>query len=381
MQAIENAILRRREADLSHLRRAHDAAKRVAKQMRLVCHGGCAIEELVPGAVYSSAETPDIDAFTCKGTNAKKTAHAVRHMIESEGVEGLRIVPAMHKSTFSIRLDRHVIMDLTWVSPEDHKLLRQAARDEGHPNHATAAPASYLKMAMHLELCRPAVYIERWRKVWPRLQALYGAFPDSLSKPLTLNGEYDLAEITIPGEYELLRTACAMGFVIAGRHLVHKLTGEDYMRSWPADLVLPSWPDDDGSDDEAGAVISELCARLELKGTANPAARGIFGPPHRRLVNNGDYVARVHVVDTEVCTARCDGLVYGTSDLALHLMYSELLRGAAAHDSQRERLAEAIDAVTAAQAAHEPEWSGGGIHQRFTPFNPRPPRTAPEPLA
>lgn len=373
MQAIEAAIEQRCEASRTQLQQAHDEAKRVAKQMRLVRHGGCAIEALVPGSVYGAGDIPDIDAFTCRGTNAKKTAHAARHMIKKAGVDGLRIVPAMHKSTYSIRLGRHVIMDVSWVSPEDHKLLLKVAKDEGHPADAMVPPTAYLKMSMHLELCRPAVYIERWRKVWPRLEAVYGAFPASLPKPVPAKKEYSLEDVFIPEEEDMLRTACDMGCVIVGRHLVHKLTGEDWMRSWPMDLVLPSWPDDEETI-SPDAVLSELCARLELKKIVKPAARGMFGPPHYRLLKDGEYVARVHVVDTEVCTARDDdGLAYGTSDLALHLMYSELLRSASVHDSQRARLAEAIDAVTAAQAAHASDASTpSSIHQRFTPFNRRP---------
>ena len=379
MQAIESAIEQRCEASRANLQRAHDEAKRVARQMRLTRHGGCAIEALVPGSAYGADDIPDVDVFTCRSGNAKKTAHAARHMIKKAGVDGLRVVPAMHKSTYSLRLGRHVVMDVSWVSPEDHKLLQKAAKEEGHPGDATVAPAAYLKMSMHLELCRPAVYIERWRKVWPRLEAVYGAFPACLPKTVPLKREHELEEVVLPDEQNMLRTACELGCVIVGRHLVRELTGEDSMRSWPTDLVLPSWPDD---EEVIGAesVVSELCARMELKRIAKPAARGLFGPPHYRLLKDGAYVARVHVVDTEVCTARDEarhpGLVFGTSDLALHLLYSELLRSATVHDSQRARLAEAIDAVTAAQAASASE-PARGLHQRFTPFNRRLAHAAP----
>ena len=367
MEAIEGAIEQRRLASKGPLRRAHAEALAASAKMRLMRHGGCAIEALVPGAAYSNEDVPDIDAFTCRTGNAKKTAHAACQMMKSAGVEGLRVVPAIHKHTQSVRLGKTAVLDVSWVSPEEHGLLEKVARDEGISG-SMCVPTAYLKMSMHLELSRPAVYIERWRKVWPRLEAVYGAFPECVPRPLALKKEYILPDGYAEDDEEVLREACAMGFVVAGRHFVRELTGEDMMRSWPTDLVLPTWPDDDRDRD---SVVSELCARLELTSTGVFGTSGLFGPPQRRLLKGREHVARVHVVDTEVCTAASSrkGIVFGTSDLALHLLYSEFLRGARSHDSQRARLAEVIDAVVAAQ--REPGGANDGIRRRFTPFNAR----------
>jgi hypothetical protein len=154
--------------------------------------------------------------------------------------------------------------------------------------------------------------------------------------------------------------------VVVGRLAVKELTGRDWLAAWPHDFVLPKWPDDDRS---SLSVVDELCASVQgLERSDKPQARGLLGPPYYRMTKGNEYVARVFVVDTEVCTSEvCStGARYGTSDLVLHLLYSEILR-AKSHTSERQALADAIDAVTASQAVSSCE----GVHRRFTPFNLR----------
>lgn len=370
MQAIERAIEERCDASRTRLQAAYNEATRLADQMRLIRHGGLAIDALIPGTVYDSDVIPDIDVFTSKSNNSKKTTHAAAHLMKRAGIEGLRIVPAIHKSTYSIRLGRHVVMDVSWISPEEIRTLQTVSREEGHPD-VLAAPAAYLKMSMHLELCRPAVYIERWRKVWPRLEAIYSEFPKCMPNPIPIKKIHTLEDVVLLEEDKILDAARDLGFVVVGRHAVQKLTGENSMSSWPVDLVLPSWTDDEDHI-RPEILIDEFCDRLEMKRSNKPAAHGIFGPPYYRVLKNGDYVCRIHIVDTEVCTTTTDddeqpGSIYGTSDLVLHLLYSEFLRHSYPHHTQRQKLAEVIDSVVESQKKNENKMHG--IHRRFTPFN------------
>lgn len=368
MQAIEASIAERREAIRAIAARAHVAADKSITEMRLLRYGGSALHMLIPGGMYSDSEVPDIDAFTSKGVSSKKTAYALVESMRRSGIEGMRIVPALHKSTHSVRIGRQVISDLTLISPSDCDILRETAKREGLPCKNTV-PTLFLKLSMHMELCRPAVYIERWRKIWPRLVALYREYPRALAQPLAVQ---PISMELLPLCDEVLKLALSSGCVIVGRLAVRELTGRDILSAWPHDFVLPKWPEEDDRDEPPVSVIDSICSRMEgLERSKKPLASGLLGPPYYMLTKQREYMARVFVVDTEVCTAESTFGTFGTSDLVLHLLYSEILR-AKSHTSERQALADAIDAVTASQAADECRVSQGeGVHRRFTPFNVR----------
>lgn len=367
--AIEEAIQQRQEAVRERLEKAHASACAVAGQMTLMLHGGSAIEALVPGSVYGPDDVPDIDAFTSRGGNSKKTAYAAAGLLRKQGVDGLRVIPAVHKETNSVRIGRHVVMDISWLRPDEYRCLSSVASDEGVASLGVA-PVAYLKMSMHLELCRPAVYIERWRKVWPRLQALYAAYPACMPEPLRAK-KAPHEPLRAPDSLLafVTREATDLGIVTIGRRAVADMTGSDIMAAWPLDLVVPRWRPFGQEHLETGDEHDRVVADLELRtglSCAGKACRNTFGPPYRRLCSpDGTYVARVFLVDTEVSTAAAGGIMYGTSDLVLHLLYGEFLRTARPHTQEREALARAIDAVVEAQACN----ANAGIHRRFTAFN------------
>lgn len=363
MQAIEASIAERGEAIRAIAARAHIAADKAVTEMRLLRYGGSALHTLLPGGVYSDSEVPDIDAFTAKGGSSKKTAYALVDSMRRSGIEGIRIVPALHKSTHSVRIGRQVVSDLTLISPSDCAILREAANRESLPCKCTV-PTLFLKLSMHMELSRPAVYIERWRKIWPRLVALYREYPRALARPLAVQ---PIRMELLPLCDEVLNLALASGCVIVGRLAVREITGRDILVAWPHDFVLPKWPDDE-RDEPPVNVIDHICSGMEgLERSRKALASGLLGPPYYMLTRHREYMARVFVVDTEVCTAKATFGTFGTSDLVLHLLYSEILR-AKSHTSERQALADAIDAVTEIQAARE---GGEGVHRRFTPFNVR----------
>ena len=368
MQAIEESIAERNEAIRAIAARAHVAADKAVTEMRLLRYGGSALHTIIPEGVYSEAEVPDIDAFTAKGGSSKKTAYELANSMRRSGIEGIRIVPALHKSTHSVRIGRQVVADLTLISPSDCELLREAAKREGLPCKCTV-PTLFLKLSMHMELSRPAVFIERWRKIWPRLVALYREYPRALARPLAVE---PMRLELLPLCDEVLKLALSSGCVIVGRLAVRELTGKDILAAWPHDFVLPKWPEDDEQDESPIAAIDGICSGMEgLERSKKPLASGLLGPPYYMLTKQREYMARVFVVDTEVCTARATFGTLGTSDLVLHLLYSEILR-AKSHTSERQALADAIDAVTASQAADQGRvCQGVGVHRRFTPFNVR----------
>jgi hypothetical protein len=265
------------------------------------------------------------------------------------------VIPAIHKTTFSVRMGRDVIADVSWVSPECLARLRTSAKDEGLPRDVV--PASYLKMSIHYELGRPRVFTERWRKLWPRLKALYEAFPgvscrlgpearleDRLGPEARLEPDDDEA---LPGP--------DTGFAVVGKHAFRRMTGSRLLDDWPVDLVY--------SGDDAGSAVALLAHGMDSDYPPTQARESVLCPKYYRLAKNGRLQARVFVSDAAVCTAPHGGVVYGSSDVVLHLLYSQFLKAPRPEDAARRRLAAAIDVLVGTQLL---EPCDSGIHRRFS---------------
>lgn len=323
---------------------------RAAARAGLMLHGGGAIHALLPGdGVYAEGESYDVDVFCSK--SAGRTAHRIAAAVLRGGAAAARVVPARHKGTMSVRLDGVAVADVSATPPGVWPV-------ESRSGALCACPV-YLKMSMHLELSRPAVYIERWPKVLSRLTMLYKSYPSCDDLAYSETPSLD----PLPaGSEECARLAEAAGCVSVGRLAVRELTGVDILTGFPLDFVLPA----------AGSRAAEVKAVGERMGLGvAPGPRdGLFdrlSRPHPEGAPDSApaCVARVHVVDSEVCC--CEGAGggrLGSSDLVLSVLYSEYI----ADEAARPLLSVAIDAVVAAQAREAGAESGA--HRRFSPFNP-----------
>jgi hypothetical protein len=315
-------------------------------------HGGTDISRVLPKAVASSEDdiVPDVDTFSAKGKNSKKIAHAVAHLISKETGEDVRVVPAIHKSTQSVRMGREVLLDVSWVDQIILSRLKTVAMDEGLP--ADVAPVAYLKMSIHFELYRPSVYVQRWRKLWPRLCAMYEERP-------TVRGERVVVDAP-DGEYEPL-PSLERGFAVVGKHALLAMTGSRALADWPLDLV---YAETDPDVYDAGAAGDRLCDEMDCDYPPTKANETLVVPQHFRLARDGRFVARVFVVRTDVCTAEGDDRVtYGSSDIVMHLLYSQYLKKPRPDDEPRRRIAAALDCLAEAQMTKPCE---SGIMRRFS---------------
>nr|WRJ69842.1 hypothetical protein TetV2_00393 [Oceanusvirus sp.] len=349
---IERVVSERENAERERLSRGRKAAADVAGRLGLMVHGGTAISRLLPRVFDAKDVLPDVDTFSSKGKNSKKTAHAVAHMVSQEIGEDVRVVPAIHKATQSVRAGRNVLLDVSWVDPSILSVLKTVAKDEGTP--ADVAPVAYLKMSIHFELYRPNVYVQRWRKLWPRLCALYEEEP-------TVRGEgtTDSVPDSVDGEFEALPTL-EKGFAVVGKHAVKAMTGSSLLADWPIDLV---YSETDPDLHDAPSAVDRLCHELDCDYPPTKGKETLIVPQHYRLTKDGRYLARVFVIKTDVCTAiGDDGITYGSSDLVMHLLYSQYIKAPRPDDDARKRIATAIDLLYQKQKTGPCD---AGITRRF----------------
>ena len=144
------------------------------KSTKRICYGGTAINNILPleDQFYDKdVELPDYDFFSPNPLNdAKKLADIYydRGFMEVESKSGV------HPGTFKVYVNFIPVADITYLVPE---LFNKLKKKTIQVNGIHYSPPNYLRMAMYLELSRPAGDVSRWEKVLKRLTLLNKHYP------------------------------------------------------------------------------------------------------------------------------------------------------------------------------------------------------------
>lgn len=141
---------------------------------RLVCYGGTAINNILPNRdkFYDpETEIPDFDFYS---PNALLDTKALAEKFVLQGYEDVEAKSAIHKGTYKVYVNFIPVADITSIDPLLYKALK---KESLKVNGIHYAPPNFLKMAMYLELSRPAGDVSRWEKVLKRLNVLNKNYP------------------------------------------------------------------------------------------------------------------------------------------------------------------------------------------------------------
>jgi hypothetical protein len=144
------------------------------RKKTLVCYGGTAINNILPlqAQFYDrSIEIPDYDFFS---PNALEDAKELADLYYSAGYEEVEAKAGIHSGTFKVFVNYIPVADITYL---DRKLFVAVSKESIKVNGILYAPPNYLRMAMYLELSRPAGDVSRWEKVLKRLILLNKFYP------------------------------------------------------------------------------------------------------------------------------------------------------------------------------------------------------------
>jgi hypothetical protein len=144
------------------------------KRKRLVCYGGTAINNILPkhAQFYNrDVEMPDYDFFS---QNALHDAKELADIYYKEGYQDVEAKAGVHMGTFKVFVNFIPIADITDLHPSLYKAISKEAISIAGIRYA---PPNYLRMAMFLELSRPAGDVSRWEKVLKRLTILNTYYP------------------------------------------------------------------------------------------------------------------------------------------------------------------------------------------------------------
>ena len=141
---------------------------------KLVCYGGTAINNILPkyAQFYNrDIEIPDYDFFS---PNALNDAKELADIYYKHGYIDVEAKAGIHMGTFKVFVNFIPIADITYMQKD---LYAAISKDSIIVLNMHYAPPNYLRMAMYLELSRPAGDVSRWEKVMKRLNLLNTHYP------------------------------------------------------------------------------------------------------------------------------------------------------------------------------------------------------------
>ena len=144
------------------------------KKKSLVCYGGTAINNILPkqDQFYNKdVEIPDYDFYSPNALNDAKSLvddYIAQGFIEVEAKSG------QHHGTYKVFVNFIPVADISYIPKE---LFNAVKKDSVMVAGILYAPPNFLRMAMYLELSRPAGDVSRWEKVLKRLILLNKHYP------------------------------------------------------------------------------------------------------------------------------------------------------------------------------------------------------------
>lgn len=162
------------------------------KKKGVICYGGSAINALLPkqDQFYNmDVEIPDYDFYS---PNALKDAKELVDLYVKSGFVEVEGKSGQHFGTYKVFVNFIPIADITFIPGSLFKAIK---RDSVRIGGILYAPPNLLRMAMYLELSRPAGDVSRWEKVLKRLTLLnkhyplegYGCFKMDFQRSMSTN--------------------------------------------------------------------------------------------------------------------------------------------------------------------------------------------------
>ena len=179
-ESIDEADERKNKAlvNTPEVKRMVEIVEQFLRRKQLICYGGTAINNILPMSdqFYDrNLQIPDYDFFS------KRPVDDAKELADTYFKAGFTNVEAkagVHFGTYKVFVNFIPIADITLLAP---KLFDNLHKEAIKVNGILYAPPNYLRMAMYLELSRPAGDVSRWEKVLKRLILLNKNYPLSSS--------------------------------------------------------------------------------------------------------------------------------------------------------------------------------------------------------
>lgn len=144
------------------------------RKKQLICYGGIAINALLPPSDSIYDEEVELSDYDFYSPNAMSDAIELADEYSRQGYTQTESRAGSHFQTYKTYCNYLPVADITYIPNElFNALKKEAVSVKG----ILYCPPNFLKMAMYLELSRPAGQIDRFEKVFKRLRLLNQHYP------------------------------------------------------------------------------------------------------------------------------------------------------------------------------------------------------------
>ena len=271
------------------LKNALKVVENFLKKNRVLCYGGTAINNLLPveDRFYDpDRDIPDYDFFS-----ESPQLHAVKlaDQLVEEGYSSVEVKPGVHVGTYKVFADYNGLADISYLD----KSIFKKMWDEGYErNGIHYVSPNFLRMSVYLELSRPKGFVERWKKVYKRLQLLNKHYPMTCpSSEVELNTIHltDDAQETIE-KIMIEEDAVLLGFNAA-----------DYQSrkrsNWMLPLDILATPE---KRDDVSKKLMKAFREEDIKQVDKPAFEELIAP-HTDIISKETGHVLIRIYETQAC--------------------------------------------------------------------------------
>jgi len=166
--------LDKRRVNSPEIKKIISIVEQFIRNKKPIVYGGTALNNILPeeDQFYDKElEIPDYDFFS---PNALDDAKELADIFFENGFQDCEAKSGMHHGTYKVFVNFIPVADITYLTPEIFYALKNETVNKDGIQYA---PVNFLRMSIYLELSRPAGDVERWNKVYDRLQLLNKHYP------------------------------------------------------------------------------------------------------------------------------------------------------------------------------------------------------------
>jgi hypothetical protein len=253
---------------------------------RVLCYGGTAINNLLSkkNQFYDpELDIPDYDFFSM---NPQEDARKIVDLLIKAGIANVEAKPGIHLGTFKVFADYTGVADITSMS---RPLFEKLWKDSVVKGDVHYCPPDFLRMNVYLELSRPMGNVERWKKVYQRLQLLNAEYP--VVCPISYNSleEFMRDEIRDQVENLLLKEKV----VLLGFNGSMMQQNAKHEWKFPLDILV---------EPERASIVTKMFLNIFGKGQTKAREFEEYGdllPAHTDIVEGSKLLVRVY--ETMAC--------------------------------------------------------------------------------
>jgi len=186
-------IIDKNAASNPMIKKAMKIVHEFLQNQRVICYGGTAINNILPKSKQfydAEVDIPDYDFFS---EDPHKHCTLLANQLHKAGIPNVEAKPGVHIGTFKVFADYNGVADITSMDKDVfNKLWKESIiKDKIHYSNP-----DFLRMNIYLELSRPMGFVERWKKVFKRLQLLNEEYPVVCpSSHIAINEKLDKEEV------------------------------------------------------------------------------------------------------------------------------------------------------------------------------------------